>query len=386
MEYILIMRLIADFNSGGHHATYIANLIRQGCRGPFLISTDIWNELAPDILDTPGVILRHLPAEDHNAGAQVAALLDHIDSHREISSAIHLTMDEVFGALLRRLPFLIGRSRRHISGIWIQSNFFYKRHDDLKGWVKFAFFYLCVVAYLAVARHAKLYFLNEELANYLRAKAPFLRNQIHLCPDPVDSSISAIDCMPAPSNAVPTVLFLGKHSMRKGTYWAVNTILQDWHKPLHLIIAGDISGDCRIASLRERSHSCVTIEWLDRRLTEQEIIECYRRADIVAAPYQSYGGSSGIFNNSVATNRPLIVSDWGLLASRTRSLKVGLTFTQDDEHDFRTKLHRLIECLPWQRNEKAVEQFLAYHSPEMLYRYVCDPDGGHTSASTREVL
>lgn len=371
-------RLIADFNAGGHHATYLANLIRQGSRGPFLISTDIYNELAPDVLETPDVVLRHIPTKGHDAEQQVAELLQHIDRHPEITSAIHMTIDEVFKALFRKLPSLIGRPRRHISGVWLMSNLFYKRHDGLKNRLRFIRFFVQVVTYLTVARRAKIYFLNEELADYLRAKAPFLRKRIHPCPDPVDSTITAIGPMPAPDNDAPTVLFLGKHSVRKGTYLAVNAILKDWHTPLRLIVAGDISGDPRIATLKEQAHPHVTIEWMDRRLSEQEMIACYQRADIVAAPYQDYGGSSGIFNNSVATNKPLLVSDWGLLASRTRTLQAGLTFKQDDEQDLRAKLHQLLESLPWQGNQQAVEAFLSYHSVERLYRVVCNLEKNET--------
>lgn len=375
-------RLITDFNAGGHHATFIANLIRQGYRGHLLISTDIRNELAPDILEAPGVELRHVPTKGHDAEAQVAALMDYIDSHPEITCTTHTVIDEIFKALFKRLPSLIGRPRRHISGIWLMSNLFYKRHHGLKNRLRFIRFFMQVVVYLIVARHAKIYFLNEELAEYLRAKAPFLKKRIHPCPDPVDSSMNSISQMPTPQNEVPNVLFLGKHSARKGTYWAINALLKDWQTPLHIIVAGDSSGDPRIASLKEQTHPRVTIDWLDRRLSEQEITECYQRADVVATPYQRYGGSSGIFNNSVALNKPLLVSDWGLLASRTRALNAGLTFTQDDEHDFRTKLHQMIESLPWQQDEQVVEKFLAYHNPKMLYQHILEPGDAGAPSST----
>ncbi|MEM6761235.1 MAG: polysaccharide pyruvyl transferase family protein, partial [Pseudomonadota bacterium] len=76
---------------------------------------------------------------------------------------------------------------------------------------------------------------------------------------------------------------------------------------------------------------------------EAEVRRTYRDAHYVCLPYAAnFEGSSGVFSNAVAFEKPVIATDHGVLGERVRRHGLGLTYPAGD----RRALAELLETLP----------------------------------------
>ena len=101
---------------------------------------------------------------------------------------------------------------------------------------------------------------------------------------------------------------------------------------------------------------------LDVYLSQEQIDLCYRASDWVLLPYRDQKESSGILVNAAANNRPVIVSDYGLISKWTKAYKLGLCFEHKNIQDLAEKLELSlgIEEFP----SSGMTQFAHDNSPE----------------------
>lgn len=331
--------IAVDFNNRGHHPGYLAKLIAAGWSGDLVTTTRsierVATNLPPSLAGWRGrVTVVDLLPEDFSR--QVGWM----NAKGLGRGAVHLAIDDLFGAMIRRPSFWLRRGGAW-SGLWMSSNFFYKRAESYKYQLVWAMFRLFVWREVGVFRRQKsgrLLFLNEELAECLRAN-PALEPWIGWCPDPPDpfGEIDVFDGSPE-----KTVLFFGEHLPRKGTEWALEALAGWQGPPVKVVVAGEWKGTRPLDVIWRDLPPNVRLEIRAGYLSGDESAELFRKTDVVALPYRRFGGSSGVFNTALAVGNSVVVPDFGLLASRCRVYGTGEIFAHDSKEGFCAALGRAL--------------------------------------------
>lgn len=77
---------------------------------------------------------------------------------------------------------------------------------------------------------------------------------------------------------------------------------------------------------------------VERYVSEDELLAAYAACDWVVLPYRDQAESSGILVHAAAHQRPVLVSDFGLIGDWTRRFELGLTFKHKSISDLCLKL------------------------------------------------
>lgn len=363
------MQLIVDFNPHGHHPDYVEALLANGFDGALLTSSALWREVSDCVKNTSKVTVKIMFEGMPSPREELEAILNLMRENKNNYECLHLHLDKLLysnrmfllkkAILLHKFPI--------IGGIWIGNNFVYPRKYYVKDWIKKILTIGFILIVLIRWRKMKIYFLNEDIFSFLQ-KFPFIKNQVHLCPDPFQNHLSYPPTFISNGkNEFPTILFLGYHNQRKGTEWALRALLK-WKDPLRIIVGGLIENSSEINKICAKFRYPVQITLMDWRLSNQEISDLYSIASAVIMPYIRFGGSSGLFVNSLYRNIPVLAADWGIIGKRTKDLSAGRTFIPDSEEDFRKNLKLLISQNTEIQNNPAVKQFLHNNSPKMFYQ------------------
>jgi len=80
---------------------------------------------------------------------------------------------------------------------------------------------------------------------------------------------------------------------------------------------------------------------VERYVSEDELLAAYAACDWVVLPYRDQAESSGIMVHAAAHQRPVLVSDFGLIGDWTRQFGLGLTFKHKNVLDLSLKLGEL---------------------------------------------
>jgi glycosyltransferase involved in cell wall biosynthesis len=78
-------------------------------------------------------------------------------------------------------------------------------------------------------------------------------------------------------------------------------------------------------------------------VSEDELLAAYAACDWVALPYRDQAETSGILVHAAAHQRPVLVSDFGLIGEWTRQFGLGLTFRHKNVSDLSLKLAGLTQ-------------------------------------------
>jgi glycosyltransferase involved in cell wall biosynthesis len=350
-----------DFNSRGHHPTYLAKLVQSGWSGRIVTSIrgrerTLLNFSAERVAD----VLQGISVADQDFSAQVRWM----DLHLAGEPAVHLAIDDLFAAMVRRPRFWLGESS-HWSGVWMSSNFYYLRHRSPRHrllWILFLTFVARKVASFRMRGSGKLLFLNEDLAQCL-GQSPRLHQWVGWCPDPPDVlDMSTRD----PNRCRRELLFFGEHTLRKGTEWAL-TALRRWQGPeITINIAGEWRGEAPLASYAALLPPSVKMIAHTGYLSVTEVRSAFQTATVVVLPYRWFGGSSGVYNTAVAAGIPVVVPDFGLLAARSRRYGVGELFSHSSPDDFCHALTRAMDVDCTSRSLLGAQRFKQEHSLQVF--------------------
>jgi glycosyltransferase involved in cell wall biosynthesis len=159
---------------------------------------------------------------------------------------------------------------------------------------------------------------------------------VHL-PDPVDiapvsvqSVLDLRDKLGIEQNRQIFLLF-GRLTERKGVYTLLESIKQlspESCQQMCLLLVGEIVGQDKATVRQIVSELCQTspIQILihDRFLREAEVPVYFQLADFVLALYQRHVGMSGILLLAAAAQKPMLVSNYGLMGELAQRHELGL--------------------------------------------------------------
>jgi glycosyltransferase involved in cell wall biosynthesis len=168
------------------------------------------------------------------------------------------------------------------------------------------------------------YLCAEHRRNYHRAGLTFL-------PDPWSGAFDLPQPVARAQLGIATdklvLLHYGIGTRRKGLHLVIHTMLSPtcpdrWH----LLCAGQLSDDKKIAAglLRLSAQGRATV--LDRYVSKAEEQACFAASDIVVLPYVRHFGSSGVLSLAAAAGKFVIASDNGLVGRRVYEHRIGLGF------------------------------------------------------------
>jgi glycosyltransferase involved in cell wall biosynthesis len=163
-------------------------------------------------------------------------------------------------------------------------------------------------------------------------------SRVHVIPHGAFEHLAAAPPPPAPTDGPPVVLCLGLMRPYKG----IDLLLQAWRgiENARLIVAGmprmDISG------LRAALPPGATLE--PRYLSDAEVAEHFRRADLVVLPYREID-QSGVLFTALAFGRPMLLSDVGGFPEIART-GAARTFRAGDPAALHTALAELLADPP----------------------------------------
>lgn len=336
------MRLFVDFNSSGHHPRHIEHVLNLS-GGVMLTSEKALDRVSRKTVNESKLRIVAIRVATEDFTAHVKTILAFIKSNPDITSCVHLALDDIFVALLKAIS--INPPTIAISGVWMSCNAFYTQTLGLKQWWKFKLLTWSWIYYVSVCNRrtsgVRILFLNEELTGWARKKLHGGKLWASWIPDPIDE----VSCVSEAANdGVSTIAFLGVHNARKGTVWALEA-LRYWKGPkMRVVIAGEWRDK---AGLRDaigglpNSIDCVL--W-DRTVTTHEWVTIVKRSSVVCAPYHRFGGSSGIVANALAAKRKVLVSNFGLLGKRVSQLSSAMVFEHANSREFLAKLESLLDC------------------------------------------
>ncbi len=134
-------------------------------------------------------------------------------------------------------------------------------------------------------------------------------HRVHVIPHGAFAHLAALPPAPlppelAPDGASPVVLCFGLLRPYKG----LDVLIEAWRavEGAQLWIVGRPRFD--VAPLRAKA--APSVRWVPRFVTDGELAACFRRADVVVAPYRE-ADQSGVLATALAFGSPLMLSDVG---------------------------------------------------------------------------
>lgn len=105
--------------------------------------------------------------------------------------------------------------------------------------------------------------------------------------------------------------------------------------------------------------------FMDRYVSEEEMMLCYAACDWVLLPYRNQKESSGILIHAAANERPVIASEFGLIGTNTLKHGLGLTFPHRDVDALSKLLEKVINSggRMLLENTNGMKNFAAINSP-----------------------
>lgn len=152
----------------------------------------------------------------------------------------------------------------------------------------------------------------------------------HVLPDPWSGDFSTDRDQARRSLGLPSDKFLflhyGTSSPRKGlpTVMAATSLLQG--NDCALLAAGRFSERGGSNELLKSLAATGRAYLFDRYILDEEEPLFFRACDVVVLAYEGHYGSSNVQARAAAAGRPIIASDEGLVGTRVRNHRLGLTF------------------------------------------------------------
>jgi glycosyltransferase involved in cell wall biosynthesis len=131
----------------------------------------------------------------------------------------------------------------------------------------------------------------------------------------------------------PLIGFLGLQSKRKGFDLLLRTFMATLDKQNgELLLAGrrDRETESELIKCLSNPEAAARIHCIDGFLSEDTLGASLDAADIVAIPYPSHSGSSGMLVDAAAANKMVLASNFGWIGKMTRDYGLGITCDVND--------------------------------------------------------
>jgi len=167
----------------------------------------------------------------------------------------------------------------------------------------------------------------------------------------------------------PVLPLLGKFDGRKNPLWVLRLVAE--RPKACCVVLGervpgpeDVEIDALLTRLEAEGRAFVRFRYVSEALFD--VVLRHPRTGIVPLPYHCHFGSSGIQLMACLRNRPVLVSDQGLMAARVRGWGLGRAFRVGDEADFRREYERM-ERQGAEAYAGGIRRFMRYFSRANLY-------------------
>lgn len=240
-------------------------------------------------------------------------------------------------------------------------------------------------------RVAAILSLDEYFADFAIETYPYGSKVVPL-PDPVPAPVATLRQSPRTSagDRVSLLLF-GALSERKGvlaTFDALLALSPELAARCRMIIAGRIEAEIRsrfydrLNALKERGCPA-EIKVDDRFVDEEELVGLVQDCDVMLAPYLRHIGSSGVLYWAAGAGKPVITSDYGLIAHQTREFELGLTADTLSPKDLAAAIGEAIRTGGKGLASPAGQRhFVEGHTPERFAATVVDTILSSTGAAS----
>ena len=328
--------LVFDPRLGGHHLSWlryvIEDLLSAGHRltvaldgrGPAMT---IYRNHLNDLLGQVSVDSVFDSAGRPKGGNRLAALNIGFTQSGADHAFIN-NLDEFASSMLRRaalgrLP--PGPLKGRLSGVYFRPRFLQNRWWPIgnipkqAGFARLAnagwFHRICLLDEYLWAEHRQRYaragltFLPDTWSGTFDLPQPVARARLDIATDKL------------------VLLHYGLGTRRKGLHSVIQAMLSPtcpdrWH----LLCAGQLSDDKKIAAGLHRLSAEGRATVLDRYVSKTEEQACFAASDIVVLPYVRHFGSSGVLSLAAAAGKFVIAADNGLIGRRVVEHRLGLCF------------------------------------------------------------
>lgn len=344
-------RLILDFASSGHHSKYLRQLVRYGlCAEPngrtrLLLSKDLVANTERDLTAEERAILRRQTnvIEEHpvyrwllrwlRSRALVERLfLEYLIARNPANREIVLLYLDPFLFQLACLPL----PRRRVSGLLFRTSFHYRQMGfPLNGPRENALFIAkYVMCYVCAHRPGFRRILGLDPFAQLYAEKRWRTAKYVTIPDPIGPEPGDLSSCPTPPNQNSggrrVFLICGELSRHKGVMVALrgfSSLEPDDLRNVTLRLVGPLYPTERDALLRKlnnlRERQPIEILLDDRFVSDLELTEHIRAADVVLTLYERSYGSSSIVIRAAMLARPVIATHQGLVGHLVRLHRLG---------------------------------------------------------------
>ena len=329
----------------GHHQNYLKETIRQSKEKLILICPSELSYLksAENVDEFHGV-------EKLVKRASLFRKIEEIKCRKpKVDAVIAMCADHILKYLWKGI---FSRRRFEIKGlpvggIWFRSNFYYK--DDTINKIKRI---LCIKLLTQWSKCSdNLVFLDDCLAIEISQKNGKKERDIWL-KEPYTPKILA-EIEDKFSNPLK-ILFAGCHEKRKGTTWALEAIAAS-----RIACEVTIIGEIRDETLKPAVGNCrrkgINVKLIEGYVSNESYVREFQNTDIVALPYQNFGGSSGVLLEAAQYQKPVIATNFGSIGRIVNQTGSGLTFSPLSMPSFIDTLERMKESIP--ENFKYLEVF-----------------------------
>ncbi|HTL90394.1 MAG TPA: glycosyltransferase family 4 protein [Leptolyngbya sp.] len=386
--------MLFDLLSGGHHGTYLRYLVQAWLQAPF--STRLTLVVSPQFLTVHQEVAALV--ETHPQIELIAISAAH-EAERKQASGVKLGFVEwrIFCQLAKKirathamlmyfdyfqLAIVFGQpSPCSFSAIYFRPTFHYQTFaqttltlkDRVRSWRQ------KVLLTLALKNpQLQTLFCLDPFAIKAIQQLQQCPTIVHL-PDPVEvipvSAQSVADLrleLGIEQNRQVFLLF-GRLTERKGVYALLKSLKQlspESCQQICILLVGEILGQDKAKIRQEVTELCqclpVQILIHDRFLREAEVPSYFHLADIVLALYQRHVGMSGILLLAAAAQKPILVSDYGLMRELARQYELGLVI---DSGDISQIARSLINCLDNSKRISNPEKMKDFVQANLWARY-----------------
>jgi hypothetical protein len=166
----------------------------------------------------------------------------------------------------------------------------------------------------------------------------------------------------------PVLVYVGTNQHRRGYDTLLHLALAEDACVLHcgrFVLDGELSDEDVRASRAALSGRGALFETGDPYLEPATPRMFLEAARCVVLPYRQHHGSSGVMLQALASGRPVLVPDRGLMAHRARSFGVGATYRDGDAADLR-RAFRSLDATGPEPYAPVIEPYMDCFSDEQL--------------------
>jgi glycosyltransferase involved in cell wall biosynthesis len=177
------------------------------------------------------------------------------------------------------------------------------------------------------------------------------KNIISVVPDPIDppaikkTKTQAREELSLPKEDL-VILFFGSARQNKGPDVLLESLSYLGDKSITVVFAGKAGhiDKTDIQNIRSTISSEIDIVDIFRFIPDKRIYTYFYAADAIALPYRTnYHGTSGILQRSIASERPVIGTDCGIVGSIINSWNAGITVEPNSPSGFARGIEEYIK-------------------------------------------